>query len=120
MLTNPYDLMTCFGVPISRLLTLGSMPVPHSVLNVKALVQVHRLIDLRHHKNVLHGGGGGVLLSCSADILIWVTTLPTSVHKIRKHVLMEAEQYTWGAKPFHSALNLGCGITSFFISTVYF
>ena len=43
MLTNlpvPYDF--CVGVPISRLLTVGSMPVQHSkclnsVLNVKAL-----------------------------------------------------------------------------------
>ena len=52
--------------PISRLLTIGSMPVYHSVLNVKALVgayfnqekalvgafsvivQLHRFIDLRH------------------------------------------------------------------------
>ena len=54
------------------------------------------------HENVLHGGGGGggVLLSGSADILIWVNMLPTSVHKIRKHVLMEPEQYTWGANHF--------------------
>ena len=39
MLTNPpvpYDF--CVGVPISRLLTVGSTPVQHSVLNVKALV----------------------------------------------------------------------------------
>ena len=39
MLTNPpvpYDF--CVGVPISRLLTVGSTPVKHSVLNVKALV----------------------------------------------------------------------------------
>ena len=39
MLTNPpvpYDF--CIGVPISRLLTMGSMPIKHSVLNVKALV----------------------------------------------------------------------------------
>ena len=66
MLTNPpvlYDFYV--GVPISRLLTVGSTPVQHSVLNVKALVgafnqekallgafsvivQLHRLIDLRH------------------------------------------------------------------------
>ena len=67
MLTNPpvpYDF--CIGVPISRLLTVGvgSSPVQHSVLNVKAqvgafnqekalvgafsvIVQLHRLIDLR-------------------------------------------------------------------------
>ena len=39
MLTNPpvpYDF--CVGVPISRLLTVGSTPIKHSVLNVKALV----------------------------------------------------------------------------------
>ena len=39
MLTNllvPYDL--CIDIPISCLLTVGSMPVKHSVLNVKALV----------------------------------------------------------------------------------
>merc|ERR1711994_255922 len=39
MLTNPpvpYDF--CVGVPISHLLTVGSTPVQHSVLNVKALV----------------------------------------------------------------------------------
>ena len=67
MLTNlpvPYDY--CVGVPISHLLTVGSTPVQHSVLNVKALVgaynqekalvgafsvivQLHRLIDLRHY-----------------------------------------------------------------------
>ena len=66
MLTNPpipYDF--CVGDPISRLLTLGSTPVQHSILNVKALVgtfnqekalvgafsvivQLHRLIDLRY------------------------------------------------------------------------
>ena len=41
MLTKPpvpYDF--CVGVPISRLLTVGSTPVYHSVLNVKALVGV--------------------------------------------------------------------------------
>ena len=59
----PYDF--CVGVPILRLLTVGSTPIQHSVLNVKALVgafnqekalvgafsvivQLHRLIDLRH------------------------------------------------------------------------
>ena len=39
MLTNlpvPYDF--CIGVPISRLLTVGSTPVQHSVLNVKAVI----------------------------------------------------------------------------------
>ena len=39
MLTNPpvpYDF--CAGVPISCLLTVGSMPILHSVLNVKVLV----------------------------------------------------------------------------------
>ena len=39
MLTNPpilYDF--CVGAPISHLLTMGSTPVYHSVLNVKALV----------------------------------------------------------------------------------
>ena len=39
MLTNPpvpYDF--CVGVPISRLLTVGSTLIKHSVLNVKALV----------------------------------------------------------------------------------
>ena len=39
MLTNPpvlYDF--CVGVPISHLLTEGSTPVQHSVLNVKGLV----------------------------------------------------------------------------------
>ena len=66
MLTKPpipYDF--CVGVLISRLLTVGSMPVYNSVLKVKALVgalnqekalvgafsvivQLHRLIDLRH------------------------------------------------------------------------
>ena len=71
MLTKPpvpYDF--CTGVPISCLLTMGSMPVQHSVFinsvfNVKALVgafnqekaivgafsvivQLLRLIDLRH------------------------------------------------------------------------
>ena len=67
MLTKPpvpYDF--CVGVPISCLLTVGSTPVQHSVLNVKAAVaafnqekalvgafsvilQLHRLIDLRHY-----------------------------------------------------------------------
>ena len=32
----PYDF--CIGVPISHLLTVGSTPVQHSVLNVNALV----------------------------------------------------------------------------------
>ena len=39
MLTKPpvpYDF--CVGVPISRLLTVGSTLIKHSVLNVKALV----------------------------------------------------------------------------------
>ena len=39
MLTNPpfpYDF--CVGFPISCLLTVGSTPVQHSVLNVKAVV----------------------------------------------------------------------------------
>ena len=64
MLTNLpvlYDL--CVGDPISRLLTVGSTPIKHSVLNVKAvvafnqekalvgafsvIVQLYQLIDLR-------------------------------------------------------------------------
>ena len=39
MLTNPpvlYDF--CVGIPISHLLTVGSTPIQHSVLNVKALL----------------------------------------------------------------------------------
>ena len=60
----PYD--NCVADPISCLLTVGSMPVKHSALNVKALagafnqekalvgvfsaiVQLHRLIYLRHY-----------------------------------------------------------------------
>ena len=65
MLTQPpvpYDFCVC--IPISRLLTVGSTPVQHSVLNVKAvvalvgafsvIVQLHRLIDLRHYSTLTH------------------------------------------------------------------
>ena len=38
MLTNlPFLYDFCVGVPISNVLTVGSTPVQHSVLNVKAL-----------------------------------------------------------------------------------
>ena len=64
----PYD--SCAGVPLSCLLTVGSTPVQHSVLNVKALVgafnqgkalvgafsvivQLHRLIDLQHYYRLI-------------------------------------------------------------------
>ena len=66
MLNNPpIPYYFCVVVPISRLLTVGSTPVQLSVLNVKAvvafnqekalvgafsvIVQLHRLIDLRHY-----------------------------------------------------------------------
>ena len=38
MVTKPVPNDLCIGVPISHLLTMGSMSVLHSVLNVKAVV----------------------------------------------------------------------------------
>ena len=72
----PYDV--CTGVPISRLLTVGSTPVQHSVLNVKALVgafnqekalvgaffvivQLHRWIVSQHQSSVQSTQAAGTI-----------------------------------------------------------
>ena len=75
MLTNlpiPYDF--CVGNPISCLLTVGSMPVQHSVLNVKSKPSFEAVVRTQdHHTNsntALLQGTIGILYNQAACVLV--------------------------------------------------
>ena len=69
MLTSPpVPCDFCVGVPISCLLTLGSMPVEHSVLTLNSVLNVKALVGAFNQEKALVGAFSVIVKTgCGTD-----------------------------------------------------